>query len=212
VATVKGYTTNELVAEEMGEAWTDDLTFQCQTIIAEVEAYIDRYTGNSWLIPSAVTNELHNRITNTQYVRYLYLDHSPVTAITSMSIRYAAPGAPSTTLAPGTDYELMDPRNGIVLLNAGYPWHDVIINTTTLSGYIIVVSYTTSTPVPADIEHAATALTSDWLWGRLHGDRRGLKSSSVSTSGDQFSVAFTNDNVSSEVRRILNQHRRIAFA
>jgi hypothetical protein len=209
VATPRGYTSELLVIDEMGDAWDDSLADQCITTMAQVEAYIDKYTGRSWAIPSAVVDELHT-VTN----RYVYLDHRPVTAITSMAVRLASVGAAYTTLTAGTNYELLDATNGIVLLaGGGPPWgYDVVVNTTEIAGYILKASYTTSTPVPADIEHAATLLVSDWLWTRLHGDRRGVKSSSVSTAGDQFSVSYSNDSPSTEVRRILNSHRVIAFA
>jgi hypothetical protein len=209
MATPKGYTTELLLVDEMGDAWDDGMTYQFNTVLAQVEAYIDRFTGRSWLIPSAVNNELH-----TVTGRYLYLDHSPVTAVTSMAVRLASVGASYTTLTSGTNYELIDGPNGIVLLSGGGPpWgYDVVVNTTEIAGYILKVSYTTSTPVPADIEHAATLLVSDWLWGSRHTDRRGIKSSSVSTSGDQFSVAYSTDNVPAEVRRILNSHKAVVFA
>jgi hypothetical protein len=192
VATPKGYTSLPLVADEVGDGLDDSLVEYCKTLIAQAEAYIDRFTGRAWLVPSPITDELHTVISP-----YLYLGVPPVTAITSFVIRRGTVGASETALTAGVQYELIDPAHGIVLVNAtSTSGHNVAIPSSPFAGYIAKVSYTTATPVPGDIERAATLLVAQWLTARLNTDLRGVKSYSVGSSGDTLNLTFQDGNVS----------------
>jgi hypothetical protein len=210
VPTPKGYTTVQLVAEELGDAIDiSQMIDQCNTLIAQAEAFIDRYTARAWAVVSPIVDELH-----TVTGRYLYLKSAPVTAITSLSIRTDAVGALDAPLVAGTAYELIDAANGIVLLSsAGHPYgYDVVVNTTDYARYIAKVSYTTTSPVPGDIQRAATLLVAQWFQGRLNSDARGVQSYSVGSSGDTFGVTFGKQNVPDDVMRLLGGRRAVLFA
>jgi hypothetical protein len=203
----KGYTSVELVADEVGDALTDELVPHCNTLIAQAEAYIDRFTGRAWLVSSPITDELH-----TVVGPYLYLRSAPVTAITAFKVRVGAVGAPDITLVAGSQYELINPTNGIVLVNATYPFgYDVVVNTTEYAGYIAKISYTAATPVPGDIERAATLLVAQWLTSRLNTDMRGVKSYAVGSSGDTLNLTFQDANVPTDVMQILQGRRRMVL-
>lgn len=211
--TPKGYTTLDLVANEIGDVLDNDSFVDYgTTLIAQAEDYIDRYTGRAWAVVSPVVDELH-----TVTGPYLYLKHAPVTTITSLRVRVGAVGATETTLTAGTEYELIDPVHGIMLINAGYPFgFDVVVNTTEYAGYILRVSYTTTTPVPGDIERAATLLVANWFGSRGSvAMAAGIKSYSV---GTDLAVTFRDDTaagtraVPSVITEILNRHRAVLMA
>lgn len=214
----KGYTSPLLVSQELGDLTAPQLD-QCADLIAEAEAYIDRYTGRAWAVASPIVDELY-----TVTGPYLYLHNRPITAITALKVRVGAVGAPDITLTAGSQYELIDGPHGIVLINASYPFgFDVVVNTTEYAGYILKVSYTTATPVPGDIQRAATLLTASWLGRRLSTDSQskqalavGIKSYAVG-SGD-LAVVFRDDAAGSvgmapdSVLQILKAHRVMLFA
>lgn len=179
----RGYTTAQLTQQELGVDLTAPQLDQVADLIADVEAFIDRYTGRAWIVTSPHTDELHS-----VYSPVVYLRNRPVTAVTSVKARSAHIGATETTLTAGTQYELLDAANGILTVSNGYPF-DVVINTEGgYEGYLLKVTYTSSTPVPGDIQHAATLLAAEWMLPRLNPDYQGVESYRIAGSGDEYQV------------------------
>lgn len=210
---MKGYTTRALVADELGRVLTVAQQTQCDGLIGEAEAYVDRVTGKAWLTTSPVADELH-----TLTSPLVYLDKTPVASVTAVATRSPAIGATWTALVAGSGYELLDPATGALAVGV-YPGHDVVINTTTAGaeGALLRVSYTHTSPlpVPGDIQRATTLLVAAWLLPRLDPSRAGVESVSVG-QGD-IAVRYRDDQdpqrpVPPLVDRILAGYRGVVFA
>lgn len=204
----KGYTTAQLVAQELGRDLTAPQLDQCADLIGEAEAWIDHETGRAWAVTSPIVDELHS-VTSP----VVYLVNRPVLAVTSVTARSLAIGSTYTTLAAGSGYELIDPTNGILLLSGVDPATDIVINSSgTFYGALVKVSYTASTPVPGDIQRAATLLVAHWMMARLEPDRLGLKAYSV---GQELSVTLQDAatiGVPPDVLRIVRSREAVIFA
>jgi hypothetical protein len=196
----RGYTTAQLVAQELGRDLSAPQLDQVADLIEEAEDTCDHETGRSWLVASPIVNELH-----TATGQLLYLHKKPVTAVTSITRRLQSVGAAVSTLVAGTDYELIDAEHGIVML-AGYPYHDVVINTTTTDyGLLLSATYTSTTPVPGGIRRAVTQLVAHWMRRRLSSSAsQGIRSYSV--GGGDLTVTYT------DVLRVFRSYRAMAFA
>lgn len=201
----RGYTTAEFVEEEVGRDLTPAQYNQVSRLIAQAEDICDRVTGRSWLAPSPTVNELH-----TVMGPLVYLEHKPVTAITSMTRRILSLGSAVVAMVAGTDYELVDATNGIVLMSR-YPWADVVINTTTTDyGTLVAVSYTSVTPVPGGIQRAATQLVAHWMTKRLNASHQGIRSYSV---GGDLSVTYADQSdLPDKILQALRGYRVMTFA
>jgi len=167
----KGYTDQYLIADVSGKHDGVPAVAMLDVLIEAAENWIDKYTQRAWLV-SSVTAELHTLTTwpPTSYSHYrtwggsdwwdwsnsnrrdaiITLNVAPVTAITAVRARGLYVGAPITTL-PATDYEIMDPNLGQLLIAATY------------FAQRLSIDYTCNTPVPADIKYAASLLVSYWV-------------------------------------------------
>lgn len=194
---LRGYSTNVLVAAEMGRTFTVAQQSQCDGLIEEAEDLIDQITSRAWLSTSPVTDELH-----TVEGPVVYLTNKPVTAITSVKVRRMAIGSTDTTLTAGSTYELLDAANGVLSLGNAY------------REYLVKVTYTFTTPeaVPPLIRRAATMLVAHWMVPRLNTDSYGIKRYSV---GQELTVEFKDDGsrgVPDEVMDILTRRKALVFA
>lgn len=178
VAAIEGYLGVELTSEQAIEAMARS---------EAVTAWIDQECGRSWQGDSPVTAEPH-----TVEGGLVYLDHPPVTAITAVTVRPKAVAGTVTTLTASTEYELLDPAAGILLLSAS-----------SYLGYLAKVSYTHSAVVPPDIVLAATILAAAWLGAGI-GSAPNVESVSV----DDVRVQYGEGAVPGEVAEILAAHRR----
>jgi len=182
--TAKGYTTVTLVAQELAVDLTAPQLDQLAGIIERAEAWIDRQTGRAWIQPTPIADEIYN-----VEAGILYLRTTPVSAVTSLSVRSMVVGSSYQVLVPGTDYELLDPLAGVVSLASGWPqlltyWGR------TYDRFLAKVSYTVSTPAPSDIQQAATLLAAYWMQYRLQPESRGISSYRVASNGDEFSTTY----------------------
>lgn len=188
----KGYTTAAKVANALGRTFSGGQSTQADLMIEAAESIIDRITGRSWMVASPITDELHvldgpvgnrsdllvARIAGGEGAPAapVYLDHAPVTAVTAVKARTQGIGSAQTTLTAGTQYELLDAAQGIMMV-AQPP------------GYIVKVSYTHSGPaVPADISHACAVLAGHLMTTYLNPQSATYRRISVG-SGD-VSVEF----------------------
>jgi hypothetical protein len=137
VATLEAY-----LGRELTDAESDGADAAC----AAATDFVDQYTRKTWQ-SATVTGELHTVTRNV-----VLLDLVPITAITSITARSPYVGAVVTTLAAGTDYELIDAASGTLLVNQPV-------------GTILTVGYTRPATVPASITQAANIIAASWLVG-----------------------------------------------
>lgn len=205
--TARGYTTVELVVNEMGVELTAPQLDQIADMIADAESWIDVQTGRAWIVTSPTTGELHT----IDQSRLVYLNNRPVTAVSSVVARGTYVGATNRTLVANTDYELIDAAHGILMVNDPASGYDIITDRV-WSDTLLTVAYTSSTPVPADIQRAATLLVSAWMLARTLTDYRGLKSYSV---GSELSVTLADGSqgaVPGDVMQIIRAREAMIFA
>lgn len=193
----RGYTTKALVAAELGVTFTNDQQTQCDALIEEVESYIDRITARSWIVASPATETL--AVSDDGVV---YLSNRPVAAITSVAVRSATIGATSTTLTAGSEYELLDATNGILLVGAGGQSLATVVYTHTNA----------AAALPKDIQRAATMLAAAWMSPRLHPERDGLDALSVFSGEVSMKMSARESAAPPEVLALLKARTRMVFA
>lgn len=209
----KGYTTADLVQQELGRSLTAEQLTQVGGLVEEAEAYVDRVTGKSWLVASPATSELHALVGP-----YVYLRRTPVASVSAVTIRSSAIGATETTLVAGSGYELLDPATGLLSLSA-YPLADPVVNGPAYSpGTLVKVTYTYTDPlpVPADVRGVVTRMVANRMRGRVDPSMSGVKSVSVGqgdlavTYGDDYLGA--GPGASEADLAILRSYRGVVFA
>lgn len=197
----RGYTTRDLVAAELGRTLTADQQVQADGLIEEAEAYVDRVTGKAWLTTSPATAEAHRVVGGV-----VYLDRTPVVAITTVTVRTRSIGSVATTLTAGSTYELIDAVNG--LLAVGDYGDDAIVTVT--------YTHANPLPVPADVRGVTTRMVANRMRGRLDPSMAGVKSVSVG-QGDlavtyREADAGAGAGVSEDDLAILRSYAGIVFA
>lgn len=189
------YTDATKLATYLGRALTAAETAQAAAVLAAVDVTIDRETGRSWA-GAAVSSEWH-----TVEGTVVYLRSTPVNSITSVKIRSSVPGDTPTTLTANVQYELIDARRGVLLINVA-------------NGFLVDVAYTVTQVLPADLALAATMLAARLLSPTSSGSKKGIKS--YSTGGGELSVTYEAegaDTESIEIMRTLRRYRRaVGFA
>lgn len=150
------YTTADAMETLLGVSFTPTQTAQADAICAAVTAFIDGYTGRTWQTSSPIADEWDPVLPSLPTLwpasfGIVYLQHWPVASVTAISLRTASPNATPTVLT-ASQYELVDPRQGVVTLA------DVVVSSP--SGLVAVVDYVYSDEVPADVEHAALRIAS----------------------------------------------------
>jgi hypothetical protein len=207
----RGYTTVALVQATLAQSLTAPQLDRCAALIEAAEHEVDRETGKMWLTTSPVSGELH-----TVNGPVVYLEHRPVATVTSVQIRPASVGQTQATLSAGTDYELIDAENGILLLSGyAYP-RDIIINTeyTDQNGFLLTVSYTHTLVLDPAIQKITTDLVATWMTGTLGSDLASVQSFEVP---DLVSVTYRDDAASSlsvppDILRRLRVFEKVLFA
>lgn len=191
----RGYSSHDLVAAELAVTLTSDQQTACDDLISAAEDFIDKATGRSWIVASPATE-----VVTVPDNGVVYLANRPVSAITSVTVRSATIGDTNRLLVAGTDYELLNPTTGFLLIAVG-------------AGQIATIAYTHTNAagaLPKDVQRAATLLTAFWLSPRLHPEREGLDS--LSFSGGEIALKTTRREIPSEVMDILNRRERLVFA
>ena len=188
---IKGYTTAAAIASYLGRALTAPQLAQAAALVGAVESYIDGTTRRGWLLPP-VAGERYDL-----FGPEIYLRSAPVASVEALSTRSRRVGDVQTALTAGTDYELVDPDQGLVLLAGGlipdFSTSDIPAWTTigprrgTPARYA-TVSYTPNLPVPADIAQAAAQLAAFWLVNQLDPARYGIARISY---GHELTLAFS---------------------
>lgn len=168
------YCTPESLELYLGRNLTDAESGSAPGACLASTDFIDRYTGKSWQ-GTTISGELQTVLGPT-----VRLDWRPVASVTSITARSLTVGAAARVLVAGTDYELLDPLNGILLVNAPYD----IITTTAITGTVLTVTYVTGAVVPAAISLAANIIAAAYAVGgsAASGAGRGIQKLEAGTA------------------------------
>lgn len=169
------YTDATKIAAYLGVTLTAPQITQAGLAAQAASDWIDEYKGRSWQDDDgAVSGEVH-------YVSgdRLWLNRRPAVAITSVETRGAVfTGSDWTTLS-ASQYELLDPANGVLLIAGS-------------GNYEARVGYThTATSAPSQIAFAATVIAASLLGPTLRPNTDGLQS--VAVGQNDVSVKFSVD-------------------
>lgn len=121
-----------------------------------IGAVTDRVEGecNRRFKSTTYTSEVYSYDEGTQR-RYVFLNQTPVTALTSLSYRAGTPSNPSWTAFGADDYELMgDGKSGLVRVYGGIPRGVNTVRATYTAGYLIDwdnITDTTKHTLPFDL-------------------------------------------------------------
>jgi hypothetical protein len=195
----KGYTTRQMVGDELGLVLTGVQEVQVDLLITQAEDALDDLAADRWGETSPVTLEPH-----TPTGRYVELLNRPVTAVSLVRVRPRSVGATPVTLVAGTNYELLDAARGTLLV-PGY------------TGQWLEVSYTFNAPVPAAIQRAATILVAEWFRPRLLGSTGQITDTvtvgdvSIKYAAAQASTSSASAGVPQRVLDLVAQARRPIF-
>jgi hypothetical protein len=186
------------VATYLGRDLSDAEVAQVQIAIDAASAFVDSYTGRTWT-GAAIVAELH-----TVFGPYVYLDRTPVTAISAVTSRTADIGAVPATLAAGSDYELLDAERGLVRHSAA-------------DRSILAVSYTVTAIVPDPVKLATTMLAAGWLAVTSDTNRSSADLKRYSVGGEltveYFDLNAAGSGVPAQVAALLNGYRQaVVFA
>ena len=181
------------VALFLGRTLSADQTTEATALLAAASAYVDRYTGQTW-VAATVTGEI-------QTVRdgMIRLDRRPISGVTTVSVRGVYLGASSTVLTSPTGYEIINAAEGQLLIGAN-------------DGAMATVTYTAAPTVPDDIEQATIMLASYWLGAAI--TPAGLVYSKIKSDEEELTYRNANDKdtpIPPSVQAILNGYRS-AFA
>lgn len=179
------YTDATKIAAYLGVTLTTAQQTQAGIAAQAASDWIDVYKGHSWQAASPVSGEIHGVVGDS-----VWLDHRPVSAITSVETRSTALGAAWTTLAAG-QYELVNADAGQLQLIG---WGD----------YLARVAYThTGTTPPSQIAFAATIIAASLLGPTLRPNTTGLDSVAVGQSDVQVKFSVDYGSVPSEAMALL---------
>lgn len=155
------YTDAATIAAYLGRSLTAGQQAQATSLASAASTFVDRYTGRTFGQASPVANELH---TIGADERVIYLRHTPVVAISSITARVLRVGGATRTLVDGTDYELLDANAGAVTLWPAWIGDERLIS----------VTYTHTEAAPDDVQQATTMLAAHWLSTSLHPEQAWL--------------------------------------
>jgi hypothetical protein len=199
----KGYTNKQRVRNVLQRPLSDEETTAVMELIPGVEAFIDQYTRQSWLVISPVNRELRRIFDKSNPV--VYLQNVPVIGVTRIVDESTPPNdvwtPPSSSLPSDRfgDYTFIDLPTGWLHLNRvpinGHVWVDYTINAAT---------------IPGDVHLAATLLV---LW-IMDLDKLGAKQTVLGQDVTQV-LADRKDGFPDEIMHLLRAVRGpvgLAFA
>lgn len=190
------YTDSAAINAYLGRTLTADEEAQATVCATAASGLIDKYTGQTWVGTSIVAEQ------HTVYGSCVYLDRAPMTAISAVTARSLDIGAVPTTLAAGSDYELLNAQLGLLRVGVA-------------DRSLVAVSYTAPGTVPPEVQLAATMLAAGWfaLSGDSNRNSTDIKSFSV---GQELTVQYfdqqANGGMPAQVAALLAPYKRLVFA
>lgn len=176
------YATAAELAAYMGRsAFSGSQLTQANLYLDAATSWIDDQTGRTWSITSPIT-ELHTINGN-----YLYLNHKPITDVTSINVRPNYPGSSDTLLVADVGYEILDAAKGLIAFSSTYPW----LGTEAYRNYVAEVIYTHAIAVPANIKLACMMLAAIIMNNTINPAQQRIRSYNDNRA---ISVTFKDDN------------------
>lgn len=151
------YTDSGKIAAFLGATLTSPQATQAGVVAAAASDFIEKALDRSWLGWTSSTAIAVTAERQTIRGCRLRLDHTPVAAITSLTVRRPTPGYTPAVLVAPTQYELVDAAGGHVYVSP------------TADGMLATISYTSTEPTPAIIGQFATELAAGMLTLSLAG-------------------------------------------
>lgn len=199
------YTDATKIANHLGVALTVPQEAQAAVVADAITVWIDHRTGRTWQGASGAVADEIQPVQNVSGQMTVYLEQTPVVAITALETRPRSGVQPWTLLDP-TEYEIADPAAGRIVLSAS-------VN----GNYDTRTDYTTSTTAPpADLAYAATVLSADVLFTMLHPESAGVEQLSIAQADISLRYATGEDAGRSSgaalALRIVLAYRRVVLA
>lgn len=151
------YTDEEKMAAYLGMTFTSAQDDQAIAMAAAASDFIERALGRTFLATDGVTVEEVADERHTVRGNRLWLEHTPVDAITEIKVRLPYAGATEYELTQSYQYELAEPEFGLVYLSPTY------------EGQRLTVTYDSLQQVPPIIAQFATELAAGMLALSLSG-------------------------------------------
>lgn len=222
----KNYTTVDAVAAYLGTAFTSDQEVQATALLPIAENFIDVETqGNGGWLNGPIVSEQYD-LANSG--RKFYLRSTPVASVQSIYRRTLKVGDTPILLVAGTDYELLNPSTGEVLLSEmvaysnyrGYgfygdpAWNPEWGNIGGIAlgfGMVALVSYTPVQSCPPLITQCATEIVAYWMQNNIHPERYGVDSLGTQTDKIAFNKMLAGGCFPANIDRYFNDYNRVSF-
>lgn len=229
MATPKGYTTVDAVAGYLGQTMTADQESQAYSLMAACENFIDAETqGNGGWLNGPIVAEQYNAFNQGHE---FFLRSVPVTSVESIYKRKAKVGDTPILLTANTDYEVLDLKQGKILLSQttmvygslgygyGYGYGDPawspewgnIGGIALGAGVLLLVSYTPVQAVPATISQCATEIVAFWMNNNIHPERYGLTSLASADIKETYSQMLIAGCFPANIDRYFENFQTVSF-
>lgn len=183
----KGYCTSTNVADWLGATFTAAQYAHCETLIEQAEIFIDEETGRGWLVDTQTDEAIY-------HPRYLvYLKYAPVDSITTITGRTGI-GEDEETLTADDDYEVRDLTTGLIYLVSPDSYDRILVD------------YTPTDAVPADITMACTEIVANWMQPHLTPGMFGVDSYSLPDLTVKFSRTHTQQPMPPNAMRVIERY------
>jgi hypothetical protein len=148
---VTQYTDSDKIAAALGATLTFSQATQADVMAAAASDFIERALDRSWLGWTSSTAISVDNERQTVKANRIWLNHPPVVAVSSVSVRARAAGATVSVLDQPWQYELIEPALGEVVFSPSY------------EGQRVEIDYTSKEPIPPVIAQFATELAAGML-------------------------------------------------
>lgn len=222
----KFYTTIDAVSAYLGTAFTSDQEVQATALLPIAENFIDVETqGNGGWLNGPIVSEQYD-LANSGHK--FYLRSTPVASVESIYRRTLKVGDTPILLVAGTDYELLNPSTGEVLLAEmvaysnyrGYgfygdpawnPEWGNIGGIALTAPMVALVSYTPVQTVPPLITQCATEIVAYWLQNNIHPERYGVGAEKTGMESVTYAKMITDGCFPANIERYFNDYNRVSF-
>lgn len=192
------YADHDDIAEYLGRSLSEAQQTQADMYASAASAYIDDRTGTTWAETSPTTERI------TIEGSLVYLKNTPVTSITTVTVRDVTPGSAETTLVASVDYELVDAPKGIISLGTVWSGSNPLYK-----GSILKVTYAhTKTVVPDNIKLATILIASHHMNSSLNPMGQRIRSMNDNRA---ISITFRDRDIPADALALI-PNRRVLLA
>jgi hypothetical protein len=184
----KGYCSPADVMSFLGRTFTAEETAQCEALIERAEIDIDEETHRGWLV-GAQTDE---RFYRPPY--HIYLKYAPIDSVEAITGRSAL-GESEAALTVNVDYEVRDLAAGHIFLVTPGSYDRVLVD------------YTPTASVPADLVQATIEIVAARMQSHLQPGMYGLDSYSLPDLTVRFARSHVQEAMPPSARRIIESYQ-----